>query len=190
MKNALIVVDAQRDFCEGGALAATDTRSLLRPLEEVIDATRRNGQLIVFTQDWHPSDHSSFERNGGRWPDHCVAGSSGAELMPPLVARATDLIIRKGKMRDADGYSAFESTGLADQLRALDIQSVAVSGVATEFCVRATALDATKSGFKVAVLTDLIRPVALEATAGVLSELSNAGIDLVDSRAWLDSRNL
>src|SRR5438270_11488571 len=109
MTEALIVVDVQRDFCEGGSLAAKNTASLLKPLNEVIRAARRKARVIVFTQDWHPNDHASFKRNGGQWPDHCVASSLGAELMPPLIRQSTDLVVRKGEMRDADGYSPFEA---------------------------------------------------------------------------------
>lgn len=159
MKKALIVVDVQRDFCEGGALAANDTHSLIKPLHQFIEATRQREILVVFTQDWHPFDHKSFKQNGGPWPAHCEAESRGAELMPPLVVRSNDLIVHKGVACNAEGYSAFESTGLANQLRSIGVESVAVSGIATEYCVRATALDAAKAGFRVGVLTDLIRAV-------------------------------
>ena len=186
MKKVLIVVDVQRDFCEGGALAANDTRSLLNPLQKYIEAVRQREDLVVFSQDWHPVNHKSFKQNGGPWPVHCVADSRGAELMPPLVARSNDLIVHKGVARDADGYSAFQLTGLANQLRSLGVESVAVSGIATEYCVRATALDATKAQFKVALLTDLIRAVDSKATSAVLKEVAEAGIELLNSNAWLN----
>ena len=185
MKSALIVVDVQRDFCEGGALAANDTRSLIEPLQKFIEAVRQREVLVVFTQDWHPVNHKSYKQNGGPWPVHCEAESRGAELMPPLVARSNDLIVHKGIACDADGYSAFESTGLANQLYSLGVESVAVSGIATEYCVRATALDATKARFKVALLTDLIRAVDSKATPAVLKEIADAGIELLNSNAWL-----
>lgn len=181
---AVIVVDVQRDFCEGGALAAQDTRSLLQPLNIFIGDARQRGELIVFTQDWHPNDHLSFKRNGGPWPIHCVAGSVGAELTPPLVAASGDLSIRKGTAREDEGYSMFEQTRLANQLHEYGVRSVGVCGIATEYCVRATALDAARSGFKVAVLTDLIRPIVLEATTDVLNELSDSAIHLMDSQTW------
>ena len=184
MTRALIVVDVQRDFCEGGSLAASDTLSLLQPLSEFIATSRRAGIKIVFTQDWHPPNHSSFASEGGRWPAHCVEGSPGAELMPPLAAEAGDVIIHKGQTREGAGYSGFESTPLAEQLRALAVDEVAVCGVATEYCVRATALDAAKAGFRVAVLTDLIRPVQLSAVAPTLQELTAQGIAITDSQSW------
>src|SRR5271166_5514882 len=141
MNRALIVVDVQRDFCEGGALAAADTLTLLEPLRAFIAAARESGVKIAFTQDWHPPNHSSFQTEGGPWPVHCVAGSHGAELMPPLAAEAGDVMTRKGQTVDGAGYSGFEGTDLAEQLRALGVQEVAVCGVATEYCVRATAMD-------------------------------------------------
>src|SRR5271155_1437212 len=142
MSRALIVVDVQRDFCEGGALAAADTLSLLGPLSHLVAAARRSGTKIVFTQDWHPPNHSSFAHEGGPWPVHCVAGSRGAELMPPLAAENGDLIIQKGQTVEGAGYSGFDNTSLATTLHELGVQEVAVCGVATEYCVRATALDA------------------------------------------------
>jgi nicotinamidase/pyrazinamidase len=150
-RTALIVVDVQRDFCEGGALAAADTLSLLKPLQECIDAARQAGAVIVFTQDWHPANHSSFMPNGGPWPVHCVANSAGAELMPPLQALAADVIIHKGVAADGAGYSGFEMTGLAERLKESGIKRIGVSGIATEYCVRATALDGLRAGFEITV---------------------------------------
>jgi nicotinamidase/pyrazinamidase len=182
---ALIVVDVQKDFCEGGALAASDTLSLLRPLKEYIDAARRAGVLVVFTKDWHPEEHSSFQKNAGPWPVHCVAGSTGAELMPPLVAEDGDVIIQKGMDANGAGYSGFDGTGLNRKLRELGVQSVAVSGIATEYCVRATALDAVKARFATVVLTDLIRAVDASETDKALNELSAAGVQVASAAQWL-----
>src|SRR3974390_3479636 len=173
---ALVVVDVQRAFFEGGALAASDTLSLLGPLANFIDAARRAGGVIVFTKDWHPEAHSSFLISKGPWPVHCVAGTPGAELMPPLVSEAGDLIIQKGMDANGAGYSGFEGTGLNRKLRELGVQSVAVTGIATEYCVRATALDAVKARFETAVLTDLIRAVQPGDTARILGELSGVGV--------------
>lgn len=184
-KAALIVVDVQRDFCDGGALAASDTLTLLEPLRQCIDAARRAGALIVFTKDWHPEGHSSFQKNAGPWPVHCVAGSAGAELMPPLVVEDGDVIIQKGTDVNGAGYSGFEATGLNRKLRELGVQSVAVSGIATEYCVRATALDAVKARFETVVLTDLIRAVNADATAKILGELSSVGVKSAPAAAWL-----
>jgi len=184
-KTALIVVDVQRDFCEGGALAASNTLSLLEPLRDAIEMARRAGAVIVFTKDWHPEAHSSFEKNAGPWPVHCVAGTLGAELMPPLEAEEGDVIIQKGMDVNGAGYSGFEGTGLNRKLRELGVQSVAVAGIATEYCVRATALDAVKARFETAVLTDLIRAVEASETPKVLSELNAAGVKTATGAEWL-----
>jgi nicotinamidase/pyrazinamidase len=186
-KSALIVVDVQRDFCEGGALAAADTLSLLEPLKKNIDAARRDGAAIVYTQDWHPAEHGSFRVNGGPWPVHCVGGTAGAELMAPVQAEASDIVLRKGVAVDGAGYSGFEETGLAQRLRKLGVERVYVSGIATEYCVRATALDALKEGFETIVISDLVRPVQPKETRKVIQELSDAGAKIVTSEQSLGS---
>jgi nicotinamidase/pyrazinamidase len=186
-KAALIVVDVQRDFCEGGALAAADTLSLLAPLQKCIEAARRAKALIIYTKDWHPEDHSSFQKSGGPWPVHCAAGSAGAELMPPLQAGPDELVIHKGIRADGSGYSGFEFTGLEDRLRELKVERVGVSGIATEYCVRATALDGLQRGFEVTVLTDLIRAVELAETPRALEELTKAGAKMATAAEWLKS---
>ena len=184
-KAALIVVDVQRDFCAGGALAAADTLSLLEPLQKCIDAARRAKALIVYTKDWHPEDHSSFHTKGGPWPVHCAANTLGAELMPPLKAESDEVVIHKGVHRDGAGYSGFDLTGLENRLKELKVERVGVSGIATEYCVRATALDALQHGFEVTVLTDLIRAVQPNETAEVLAQLSKAGAKTATAAEWL-----
>lgn len=184
-KTALIVVDVQRDFCEGGALAAEDTLSLLMPLREFIETARRTGAVIVFTQDWHPPDHNSFQSNGGPWPVHCVANTPGAQIMPPLKAEARDVIIHKGVAADGPGYSGFEMTGLAKRLKELKIERVGVCGIATEYCVLATALDGIQAGFDTTVLTDMIRAVQGSDTPRVLTELAVAGAKVSTAPEWL-----
>jgi nicotinamidase/pyrazinamidase len=184
-KTALIVVDVQRDFCEGGALAASNTISLLQPLKKYIEEARRSGALVVFTQDWHPQKHGSFQANGGPWPVHCVAGQAGAELMPPLRAEAGDVVIHKGVGVNGAGYSGFDETLLEKELHGNGITRVGVTGIATEYCVRATALDAQKAKFETAVLEDLIRAVQDKDTPKTLTELRQAGVKVTDSANWL-----
>jgi nicotinamidase/pyrazinamidase len=185
-KSALIVVDVQRDFCEGGALAASHTLSMLAPLQGAIEKARSAGATIVFTQDWHPAAHSSFNPNDGPWPVHCVENTSGAELMPPIAAAAGDIIVHKGVPVDGPGYSGFDATGLALQLSQRGISGVAVAGVATEYCVRATALDAAAAGFSTVVLEDVIRAVNANETEKILMELKNSGVNIATSKQWLD----
>ncbi len=181
------MVDVQRDFCEGGVLAAADTFSLLAPLKQCIEAARQANAVIVYTQDWHPQNHSSFQTNGGPWPAHCVASTSGAELMPPLHASADEIVVHKGVQATGAGYSAFELTGLENGLRKANVDRVAISGIATEYCVRATALDGLQSGFDTVVLTDMIRAVQPPKTPEVLEELRQAGAKTVTSAEWLKS---
>jgi nicotinamidase/pyrazinamidase len=184
-KSALVVVDVQRDFCEGGALAAANTLSLLPPLAKFIAEAKRQGVLVVFTQDWHPADHSSFKANGGPWPVHCVAGTPGAELMPPLEAGPRDVAIYKGAGVTGAGYSGFDETTLQRQLQDIGITRVGVAGIATEYCVRATALDALKASFDTTVLEDLIRAVQEKQASHVLAELREVGVKLSSAAAWL-----
>jgi nicotinamidase/pyrazinamidase len=186
-KSALIVVDVQRDFCEGGALAASDTLSLLAPLQQTIEKARRAGSTIVFTQDWHPAAHSSFDPNGGPWPIHCVEDTLGAELMPPIAAVPGDIIIHKGVPVDGPGYSGFDATELAARLSQRGISSVAVTGIATEYCVRATALDSAAAGFSTVVLEDVIRAVNANETGKILTELKNSGVNIATSKQWLEN---
>ncbi len=184
-KTALIVIDVQRDFCEGGALPAADTLSLLPSLQESIDAARRAGIVIVYTKDWHPNDHSSFHTTGGPWPVHCLAGTSGAELMPPLNPQPGEVVIHKGVHKHGAGYSGFDLTGLEHRLRELHVERVAISGIATEYCVRATAVDALRHGLQVTVLTDLIRAVQPAETPKILAKLQKAGAKCMSSQEWL-----
>ena len=184
-KTALVVVDVQRDFCEGGALAAGNTISLLEPLKKFIDEARRQGVLVVYTQDWHPENHSSFQPNGGPWPVHCVGGKSGAELMPPLRAEGGDLVIHKGVGVDGAGYSGFDGTPLEKELRERGVKRIGVAGVATEYCVRATAMDALKTGFETAVLTDLIRAVRNADVSKALGDMQGEGAKLEKAEEWL-----
>jgi nicotinamidase/pyrazinamidase len=186
-KSALIVVDVQKDFCEGGALSAADTLSLLEPLSQQIQEARRKGAVIVYTRDWHPQNHSSFQSHGGPWPVHSVADTSGAQLMPPLQLQKQDIIINKGVSVEGAGYSGFEDTGLAKRLKQERVDKVAVAGIATEYCVRATALDALQAGFDVAILADLIRAVRPEETSKILQELQAAGAKSQNSTDWIKS---
>ncbi len=185
VKTAMIVVDVQRDFCAGGALAAWNTPSLLAPLQACIDTARRSGVTLIFSQDWHPANHNSFQTNGGKWPIHCLENTPGAELMPPVHPAAGDIVIHKGTAVDGEGYSAFDSTGLEARLRELKISRVSVAGIATEYCVRATALDANRAGLETILLTDLIRPVEETAAPKVLTELGRTGVQLMPSPRWL-----
>jgi nicotinamidase/pyrazinamidase len=178
-RDALIVVDVQNDFCPGGALAVPHGDEVIAPINRLL----QHPWFIVATKDWHPANHCSFQAQGGPWPPHCVQGTPGAELHPQLDAAKIQLTITKGSRPDRDAYSGFDGTNLADVLRERGVKRVIVCGLATDYCVRATAQDALKEGFEVLVVEDAIRGV--EVNPGdcqrALDELRMAGARLVAS---------
>jgi nicotinamidase/pyrazinamidase len=188
-QDALIIVDVQNDFCPGGALAVPNG-------DEVVPAINRLLQhrwLAVATKDWHPADHCSFKAQDGPWPPHCVQGTAGAELHPQLDVARIQVIITKGSRPEKDAYSGFDGTELAKILREKGMKRVVVCGLATDYCVRATAHDALKAGFEVLVLEDAIRGV--EVTPGdsqrAVDELRAAGARvMVSSDLSFNAREL
>ena len=179
MSEALIVIDVQNDFCPGGALAVAGGDQIVSG----INALMGRFDTVVLTQDWHPADHSSFAANhkGAQafseiampygpqtlWPVHCVQGTQGAEFHPGLKTDPAHLVIRKGFRRQIDSYSAFfendrtTATGLEGYLRARGVTSVTLVGLATDYCVAFSALDARARGFQVTLLPDLCRAIDL-----------------------------
>ena len=150
MAEALIIVDFQNDFTPpSGALAVPGGDEIAPRLNEL--ARSGDFDLVVATRDWHPSDHGSFAEQGGPWPVHCVADTPGAQLHPALDTSAIDVIVDKGTDPATEGYSGFEGTGLETLLRERGIDRVTVVGLATDYCVRATALDALREGFDVEI---------------------------------------
>ena len=174
---ALLVVDVQRDFCPGGALAVKSGDEVIPGLNLVIEAFERRRLPIFFTRDWHPVDHLSFRGRGGIWPPHCVQGTLGAELHPNLRIPATATIISKGTSRDAEAYSGFQGTDLEERLRGLGVDEIFLGGLATDYCVRESTLDALKAGFSVTVIEDCIRPVNAKPGDGdrALADMRRAG---------------
>ncbi|MCI5085788.1 MAG: bifunctional nicotinamidase/pyrazinamidase [Rhodovulum sp.] len=190
--DALIVIDVQNDFCPGGALAVNEGDQVV----PIINAMLNDYPVKVFTQDWHPAGHSSFASGhagndpfsvidmpyGAQvlWPDHCVQGTAGAEFHPDLNTAAADLIIRKGFRPQVDSYSAFfendhtTPTGLSGYLAERDVQSVTLVGLATDFCVQYSALDAARLGFKVRVIERACRAIDLD---GSLEDAREAMLD-------------
>jgi nicotinamidase/pyrazinamidase len=175
--DALIVVDVQRDFCPGGALAVPDGDQVIPAINRLLG---QGDWLTVATRDWHPQDHCSFKAGGGIWPVHCVAGTPGAAFHPGLDATRIRQIISKATAKDCEAYSGFQGTELAVLLRGQGIRRVFVCGLATDYCVKATALDARRAGFEVIVLEDAIRGVEVHAgdCAKAIDEMSAAGIRL------------
>ncbi len=175
MSRALVIVDFQYDFCPGGALAVPDGDAIAGRINEL--AGSGEFDLVVATRDWHPPDHGSFAEQGGPWPVHCVAGTPGAELHQALDPTPIDQIIDKGQDPGTEGYSGFEATELASLLRGHDVDHVTVVGLATDYCVKNTALDALREGFSVTVDSTATRGVDVQAgdSERALEEVRAAG---------------
>jgi nicotinamidase/pyrazinamidase len=195
--HALIVIDIQNDFCPGGALAVADGDSIIPP----VNALLADYPVRVFTQDWHPAGHSSFASShpgadpysltqmpyGPQvlWPDHCVIGSTGAAFHPDLQTDPADLIIRKGFRPEIDSYSAFfendhkTPTGLEGYLRTRGVTNLTLVGLATDFCVNFSAIDAARLGFTVTVREDLCRAIDFDGSlAAARDQMRAAGVTL------------
>ncbi len=181
--DALIVVDVQRDFCPGGAMAVQEG-NLVVP---VIDKLIPKFDHVVFTQDWHPANHCSFaeepEFKDQSWPPHCVQHTAGAELHPDLEVPGDALIVKKGTTPDKEAYSGFDGAGLAEDLRAKQVTRLFVTGLATDYCVKATVLDGLANGFTVVLVQDACRGVDVpEGTAAeAVCEMQRAGALICDS---------
>jgi len=181
-RRAIIVVDPQPDFFEGGALPIPGATRTAERISKYLHARGVDYDVKIVTQDWHhdPGEHWSSDPNYvTTWPVHCVAGTDGADIHSSLVEHPWDLVIRKG--RDEGAYSGFEGVSenglsLSDELAKADIRRVTVVGFATDHCVRATALDARGLGLHVEVLLDLCAGVAPVTTHAAISEMSDAGI--------------
>jgi nicotinamidase/pyrazinamidase len=175
--DALIVVDVQNDFCPGGALAVPGGDEVV----PVINNLMPRFEHVLATQDFHPPGHSSFVEQGGPWPVHCVQGTNGAALHPQLNEGGLDEIVQKGTDPATDGYSGFAGTDLAQRLRDRGIRRVFIAGLATDYCVQATAIEATEHGFEAVVLTDAIRAVDVNVGDGerALAEIERAGTTLL-----------
>ncbi|HLY35789.1 MAG TPA: isochorismatase family protein [Candidatus Limnocylindria bacterium] len=188
---ALVVVDLQNDFADpAGALSVRGGEAIIPIVNREVEAAREAGALVVCTQDWHPESTPHFAKDGGIWPVHCVAGTWGAELHPSLSVAAETTRVRKGSHGE-DGYSGFamrdplsgreQPTELDGLLRAAGVERVVVCGLATDYCVRATALGAVRLGYATAVLGEAIAAVDLQPDDGerALAELSDAGVELL-----------
>ncbi|EON76636.1 Nicotinamidase [Lunatimonas lonarensis] len=200
-KSALIIVDVQNDFLPGGALAVREGDRVI----PVINALQAKFELIVATQDWHPADHGSFAANHpGKvpgqfvvlagidqvlWPVHCVQGSKGADFHPDLVQTHWKKVFRKGSNPQVDSYSGFYDnnrmgdTGMADFLKEQGVEEVFVVGIATDYCVKFTVLDALSEGFATWLVEDAVRGVNLEKDDSIkaLQEMEQAGAKTIPS---------
>jgi nicotinamidase/pyrazinamidase len=204
-QDVLIVIDVQNDFCPGGQLAVAGGDSVIEPIQRIAPLF----QHIVLTQDWHPANHSSFaSSHPGKkpfeqidlsygtqtlWPDHCVQGSKGAEFHPALNLPQAELILRKGFRPHIDSYSAFfendhvTPTGLAGYLRERNLIRVFLAGLAYDFCVGYSALDARRLGLSTVVIRDACRAIDLNGSvAAIEAEFAKAGVELIEGADVLD----
>lgn len=180
---ALLLVDVQNDFCPGGALAVPNGDRVIPVLNRAIERFQAEGRPVYASRDWHPRDTTHFREHGGPWPPHCVADSSGARFHPELRLPANAIVISKGQDRNDDGYSAFEGKTnqgrtLVEDLRTRGVSELYVGGLATDYCVRATVLDARRAGIPVTVLTDGIAGIRGDDAARALEEMEAAGASL------------
>jgi nicotinamidase/pyrazinamidase len=180
--DALILVDIQNDFCPGGSLAVSEGDRVVPAANEL----QKCFELVVATKDWHPPGHASFV---SLWPPHCVQGTAGAEFHPALDASRVSHVFLKGTDPAVDSYSGFfdnehkRSTGLGDYLRAQGVTGVTVCGLATDYCVKFTALDALRLGFRTRVVRDACRGVEVNPgdTERAVEEMRAAGAEIVES---------
>ena len=181
-KRALIVVDVQNDFCPGGTLAVPHGDEVVEPLNRVIDDFLERGDLVYKTRDWHPPMTKHFAASGGTWPIHCVQNTKGAEFHHALRNDPRITVISKG-LGNTDGYSAFDETDLLAQLRQQNVEEVVVGGLATDYCVKSTVLDALQNGFKVKALKNAMRAVDLQSGDGerAIEEMREAGAVVVST---------
>ena len=184
-KKALIVVDVQNDFCPGGSLAVAHGDEVVAPLNTLIKEFLDRGEPVYKTRDWHPPKARHFADYGGTWPVHCVQNTRGAEFHPDLLYDPRVEVISKGFDESADGYSGFDGTRLGQMLRDEGVEEVWVGGLATDYCVKETVLDARKEGFTVKALADTMRPVNMNPADGgkALAEMSAAGAEIVGSKS-------
>lgn len=182
---ALLAVDVQHDFLPGGALGVAGGDEVVGVLEQLAGAV----DLVVATRDFHPGRHSSFTEVGGPWPPHCVIGTAGAALHPAIDALAA-VIVSKGMDPEVDAYSGFDGGRLQAVLRGAGAGRVVIGGLATDYCVRATALDAMGAGLETVVITDAVRAVDVRPGDGeaALLEMQRAGVQLLACASFLALR--
>lgn len=180
--DALLLVDMQRDFLPGGALAVPEGDEVVPVLRACVGKFAAADRPVFASRDWHPRDHCSFVAQGGPWPPHCVADTQGAEIDPGLALPVDTTIISKATTVNKDAYSAFEGTDLNARLKRLGVRRLFVGGLATEYCVLNTVRDALKLGYDVVLMQDAIRAIdaadgeqAVAELRGLQAEISDSG---------------
>jgi len=210
-KTLLLIIDVQNDFCPGGALAVSGGDQVVSPLNTLSIAIASKGGRVAATQDWHPAGHISFasSHNGKNpgdsidtplvkgqalWPDHCVQGTHGAAFHEGLDLKPVSLIIRKGFRKDLDSYSAFfendrcTSTGLEGGIKQMNIETVIIGGLATDYCVFYSAMDSRRLGFRTIVVSDAVRGVGIPegSVENAVSKMKSEGIEFFSSTEILE----
>lgn len=178
--DALLVVDVQRDFCPGGALAVEEGHQVVPVLNTWIRAAVEKGVAVFLSRDWHPKEHLSFKDRGGQWPPHCVQDTEGAEFHPGLEVPDTAVIVTKGVRFDQDQYSVFDQTGLLEELKRRGVRRVWVGGLAQDVCVLASALDARKAGLGVRLIRKATRPVTPEGGDKAIAQMQAEGVSIFE----------
>jgi nicotinamidase/pyrazinamidase len=173
--DALVLVDVQRDFCEGGALAIANGDAVVPVLNRWIEAARAVDIPVYASRDWHPLRHPSFREFGGKWPPHCLQDTEGALFHDDLELPPTTIVVTKGVRFDRDQNSAFDGTGLATELRRNHVSRLWVGGLAQDVCVCATVLDARREGFDTIVSADATMPVTREGSELAEQQMRQAG---------------
>ncbi len=178
--DALIVVDVQNDFCPGGALPVPGGDHVVPVLNRWAEAAGRAGAAVFASRDWHPEEHCSFELQGGPWPPHCIQESEGARFHPQLKLPGGVVIVSKGSDPKREAYSVFEGTDLSTRLRAARRRRLWIGGLALDYCVRATALDARREGFEVHLIESATRAVNVEPgdAERALEQMRQAGVHM------------
>jgi nicotinamidase/pyrazinamidase len=186
-KAALIIVDVQNDFCPGGALPASSGSEIIPAINRHLADARRRGMVVYMTRDWHPPMTTHFKEFGGEWPPHCVQDTVGAQFHPALQRPADAIVINKGDDPSTDGYSAFDghTTGgipLLNDLRDRHVTTLYIAGIATDYCVRTTALDAVQAGIAVRVLQDAVAGIDVRPgdVDRAFDEMTRAGAKVVN----------
>jgi len=174
-----LIIDFQKDFTAGGALEVPDGDAIAGPVTRLAKAL----DFVVATRDWHPPDHASFETEGGPWPVHCVRDTHGAQFHPAMQGIGLDAVVDVGRGREDEGYSGFEKSELARILRDREGDQVLVCGLATDYCVRASAIDACREGFDVIVVEDAVRGVEVSEgdSERALGDMREAGARIASS---------
>jgi len=180
--DALVLVDLQNDFCPGGALPIEGGHEVVEAVNPWIAAATAAGIPVFASRDWHPEGHMSFQARGGPWPPHCLQDSDGAAFHPRLQLPADVIKVTKGVRFDQDQNSAFDQTGLAEELRRRGISRVWVAGLAQDVCVAATTLDGRQEGFEVMLIKEGTRPVTAEGGQEALERMQEAGVQVVNPK--------